>query len=569
MLIKFNKNVKCFKYDLLMLFLVLSIKNQILMRKYLLLLFSVFFITSNYSNQVIIDSLKSEIHNNPTKVELCEIYLNISEYIYVYSADSMYYYSQLAYELAQEGISSRKNKDDFKLMESYSINNIGSYYNDIGNIDTALILYEKAFIGFEEANDKMGMAIASNNIGYVYNNFIVDIPKAIEYYKKSIDYLKDIEADALVANLLNNLAYVYHNQGDYKRALAMFFEALKLRDEAKDIRGLGEIYNNIGAIYQDLEDVELATEYYYKSLEIRASIPDSLGMSYNYNNLASLYMEEKDFIQAMKYHKYALRLREKIKRPNLVSESLGNIGLIHIYLTQFDSASILLKKSLEINQSLGDKVSEAAVLGNLGLMEYKKGIYTNALKFSQQSYQIAVVHDFEKYKRSSAKLMYQSFKKIGKADSALKYYEIFNVMKDSLLSKDNIKESIKLKTRYEIEREELIKNQKEKEAIKKAEEKESRRNSIQYTLILIGLLVLAGIILSLGMIQVSERQAQGLIFLTFLIFFEFLLVVTDPYVDTFSGGAPIIKLGVNAVLAALIFPVHSYLEKRIRKRVLR
>jgi tetratricopeptide (TPR) repeat protein len=415
----------------------------------------------------------------------------------------------------------------------------------------------------------MGMAIASNNIGYVYNNFKVDIPKAIDYYKKSIEYLKDIEANDLVANLLNNLAYVYHNQGDYKRALAMFFDALKLHEQAKEMRGLGEVYNNIGAVYQDLDDPELAREFYLKSLEIRMQIPDSVGMSYNYNNLAALYMENEDYHQSMNYHKYALSIREQLNRPNLLAESYGNIGLIYIYLKEYDSAFLMLDKAIKVNQELGDESAEAAVLGNLGLMNLKKGNFNQSLKYAYKSFEISTNNDFAKYKRTSSDLLYQSYKKLYKSDSALKYFEISVALKDSSMTEDNIRESIKLKTRYEIEKEELIKKQELEEAQKKAAALESRRNSIQYTLILISLLVLAVIILSLGWINVTPRQAQGLIFLSILIFFEFLLVLTDPYVDVFSGGAPIIKLGVNALVAALIFPLHNYLENRLKKRVMK
>jgi tetratricopeptide (TPR) repeat protein len=519
------------------------------------------------ANQWIIDSLKNQLKQEDSKYQISKLYLEISEYMYVFSTDSMYFYSQIAYDIAQEELNN-KGRKEFDLIKAYAINNIGSYYNDIGKIDTALLLYEQAFWGFKNFDEKEGMAIASNNIGYIYNNFKVDIPKAIYYYQMSIDYLKELESGAIVASLLNNLAYVYDSQGDYTKALELYFEALTIRERVKDSRGLGEIYNNIGAVYQDLEDVELAKQYYIKSLEVRAQIPDSLGISYNYNNLGSLYMNEGDYKQSLQYHRYALNIRQKIKRPREISQSLSNIGLNYIYLNQFDSAQIILLKALEINRSLGEKEAEAATMGNLALMSLKKGDRAASLIYARKSYQLASQKDYDKYQRTSAELLYQTYKQLHQPDSALKYHEIYTSLKDSMLSTDNIKESIKLKTRYEIEREELIKKQQEKEAEQRAAQKKSRRNSIQYTLILIGLLVLTGVVLSIGMIQVTERQAQGLIFLTFLIFFEFLLVVMDPYVDLFSGGAPIIKLAVNASVAALIFPMHSYLEKLIKQRIL-
>ena len=47
----------------------------------------------------------------------------------------------------------------------------------------------------------------------------------------------------------------------------------------------------------------------------------------------------------------------------------------------------------------------------------------------------------------------------------------------------------------------------------------------------------------------------------------FTLVLLDPYIEQYSSGAPAIKLGFNAVLAALIFPLHSLFENKLKKRL--
>ena len=88
-------------------------------------------------------------------------------------------------------------------------------------------------------------------------------------------------------------------------------------------------------------------------------------------------------------------------------------------------------------------------------------------------------------------------------------------------------------------------------------------------MILIAILTLFGGVLALGFINVSERMAEGIIFFSFLILFEFLLVLADPYIDGWSGGAPGIKLLFNAGIAALIFPAHAFFEARLKHRLSR
>jgi len=70
-----------------------------------------------------------------------------------------------------------------------------------------------------------------------------------------------------------------------------------------------------------------------------------------------------------------------------------------------------------------------------------------------------------------------------------------------------------------------------------------------------------------------DRQAvrpvltEGLVFFVFLIFFEFLLVLADPYIENWSGGVPGIKLLFNATIAAMVFPLHFVFENSLKRRL--
>jgi len=76
-------------------------------------------------------------------------------------------------------------------------------------------------------------------------------------------------------------------------------------------------------------------------------------------------------------------------------------------------------------------------------------------------------------------------------------------------------------------------------------------------------------VLSLGFVKVSPRMAEGIIFFSFLILFEFLLVLADPYIERWSSGAPGIKLLFNAGIAALIFPAHAFFESKMKGRLVK
>ncbi|MBL4577079.1 MAG: hypothetical protein JKX74_01325, partial [Flavobacteriales bacterium] len=78
-----------------------------------------------------------------------------------------------------------------------------------------------------------------------------------------------------------------------------------------------------------------------------------------------------------------------------------------------------------------------------------------------------------------------------------------------------------------------------------------------------------GFVAMLGKLSLPVKVAEGLIFFSFLILFEFILVLADPYVDNWTGGAPGLKLLINATIAALIFPLHAFFEARLKSKLVK
>ena len=142
-------------------------------------------------------------------------------------------------------------------------------------------------------------------------------------------------------------------------------------------------------------------------------------------------------------------------------------------------------------------------------------------------------------------------------------------MRDSIKNEETQKAAIRQQTKYEFEKAQLIKEQKEKEQARVLAEETSRRDNLQYSIVLICLLAIGGLVGMLGRLSLPERVAEGLIFFAFLIFFEFVLVLADPYVESWTGGAPDLKLLISAGVAALIFPLHAFFEGKMKKRMVK
>jgi len=165
---------------------------------------------------------------------------------------------------------------------------------------------------------------------------------------------------------------------------------------------------------------------------------------------------------------------------------------------------------------------------------------------------------------------------------SLEHYKQYSILKDSVFNEEKSKDLGKLEAKHEFEMAEQERKRQEEEQQRILTEQTERRNLLQYSGILLFILLLffavfllstrfksplTGGRLPLAIRGVSPRQAEGLIFITFLLVFEFLLVLTDPYLEQYTGGEPAYKLIINAGLAGLIFPLHSIAESKLKQRL--
>jgi len=504
--------------------------------------------STDKQDQHVIDSLKSIIQAADNDASVCNAYLSWGEEVYLSNPDTALILWQKAHEIAKENLPDRQAglaagrsttlEKKYLWYLAEALNNIGYIHGEQGDIQKQTEYYHKSLEAYEQIGDKDGQAISLNNIGYIYDNQ-GDIKKALEYYHRSLKIDEEMGNKDGVAMSLNNIGFVYENQGDKEKALKYYHNSLKIREEINDELGISISLNNIGAIYRENEP-QKALEYYLRSLKIREDIGDRKG----------------------------------------VANSLHNIGFINKNQGDFQEALECYRKSLKIREDIGDRKGAAYSLNNISDVYFVQGDVRKAKDYAKQSMELAKSLGFPENIRDASQKLSIIHRKEGKYQDALEMYEIYIQMRDSIVNEETQKESIRQQTKYEFEKAQMVKEQEEKEKARLEAETTARRDNLQYSgiSIILVLLVIALVLVSSrgqppleGSVPkgrgVSPRLLEGMIFFTFLIFFEFLLVLADPYIDNWSGGAPGIKLLFNASIAALIFPLHSLFEAKLKGRL--
>ncbi len=362
------------------------------------------------------------------------------------------------------------------------------------------------------------------------------------------------------------------------------FQGLKIRKEIDDKKGVASAYNNIALIYSEQKELSKALYYNKQSMAIREKLGNQGDLAVSYDNIAIIFKWLADstykgikqapdnrYDTAMAYYLKSLSIREQLDGQPLLSGSYNNIGALYADLKNYEEAITYFKKALRIQQILGDKRKIITIYLNISRLKLNLGsdINNEVLPMAIKAYDLAKEINAKWYIRKMAEFIDHLYKRENNYKQALAYSKVKLAYKDSMFNEEKSKEIGKLEATYEMEIAEREQKRLAEEQESLLAEAQRRRDNLQYSGILIFLVLVFAGVFALGRFSIPIRLAEGMIFFSFLLFFEFTLVLLDPYIEQYSSGAPAIKLGFNAVLAALIFPLHKLFEKLLKERLVK
>jgi len=407
-----------------------------------------------------------------------------------------------------------------------AINIQGISYAFRGNSHDALERYYHALEIQKEQGDEEGMASTFNNIGLTHKE-MGNMSEALECFKQSLEIHEKYGKIKTSANPLNNIGLVYRHQGKNLEALEYYSRSFKIHEQFGNSRGMANTTMNMGVIYYKLERVSEAIDQYNQSLKLFTELSDKWGMGSACMNLGETHSGEQNYEEALKYFNQSLEIEKGTGDKDGEASSLNGIARVYKGIGKLEEAYFHAKRSIELSLETGS---------------------VTGIKYSSRT-------------------LKEIYKAQNKGMEALEMYELEVQMDDSIKSEEAKKGILKMEVQHDFEKQQLIAEQEAQEQERHDAEKVSRRNSIQYSGIGLGIFALFGLVFLFGRIKLPNWAVELSVFLPFLILFEFLLVVSDSYLDTWSGGEPLIKLGLNVLLAGAIFPLHSFFEKFLKKRL--
>jgi hypothetical protein len=421
---------------------------------------------------------------------------------------------------------------------------MGSIQEEQNNTEAALKFYKEASQFSVKGGFINEELVTSMQIGrsYLFSNN----DKAMKIFNEIIlkarkHGLMELEAGANV-----NLSRVYQNLKQWEKAEYHVNESHKLFKKSGSMKQVASSHQNLGMFHINSKNYKEARYHGEEALWRGRKINDkSIIMNAAYL-LMPAYANLGKFEDALGAQIIATNMKD-----SLANEDTKRLALKQEFKYSYDKQKalddqenkhkqLMLKKDYQNKEALAKKDHEKRI-----------AIEKEENKRKQQKIQLMIA----KAKQAALKIL------LGE-ETAEKDKKKIQVLK---LQKANIKQD----TEHKMEKRQLIKEQKMKILNAKAEAELARRNNLQYSLIFMGILIVFGIIATLGFVRVSPRLAEGAIFFAFLILFEFLLIFTEPYINRITDGIPIYTLLANATIALIIFPLHSVCEEYLKKKIVK
>jgi tetratricopeptide (TPR) repeat protein len=358
------------------------------------------------------------------------------------------------------------------------------------------------------------------------------------------------------------LTQAYHALADFYVAIEEYDKAIdyEMKVMAIDRRGgnkyaLLDDYDNAGKIFVGKKQSDLALSMYEKSI----ALADSLHyISYKLNpylGIANMYFNNDEVQKGMAYLNEHPEVKDWFIRTGIGFFLDEGYGSIYSLMGKYDSAYYYFKRAEPEIEQKANPFGKYDFYRQFGDFYKSKGDYRMAI-----TYYLKVKGVGEEVKdisllETAAKNLDTLYGKAGDFKTAYFYNVAYNQYKDSLRNLAKEADLLKLEVDNDNKRHERL--------AREEEERIHRRHNIQYMGFTAGIVALFIVLVMLGFFMVSPRTIRALGFFSFIFLFEFIILLADKQIHEWTHGEPWKILLIKIFLAAVLLPLHHWLEHKV------
>ena len=289
------------------------------------------------STLAVLKGFEKMAHSQKNTLYIAHSYLNLGEYYFnLQQKNTAFNYFNKS-SVAFKNCKDSSNVVYSLLMVSGILKEKSDYY-DMEAVNTEAL----KFITPTDKNYQYNYSCVYNNLGIAFKqNF--DYENSLLFYKKARQYAQN---DFALMTLENNIAAVYNLSNQPQKALALLLPLEQSKSKSKNASLAALISNNIGLAYLKLNDSK-SLAYFLKGLSLRQKENDVPGLIGSHAHLAHYYKTNNIPLA----QKYALKSYEEATKMGLAEERLTALELLAT-TSQGAASSDYLKSYFKLNDSL-------------------------------------------------------------------------------------------------------------------------------------------------------------------------------------------------------------------------
>jgi CHAT domain-containing protein len=239
-------------------------------------------------------------------------------------------------------------------------------------------------------HSRAALRVTARHLGLVYYQ-LGQYPKAFEFYEQAFarGYGRSIGEDdcAWDGKVLNDVGYIYLQQGGYRQSLRFYRRALDIIDEIgyttpKDITSMRRLslclgntqFNNIlGRPFNQADEPDPKG---YDPIKMKPWARVLLVTTFN--NIGDAYQKLGPASKAMEFYLQALKFSRLVDDRSLQGRTLNNVGRMYANRGQDGAAMEFFQEALKLSRAAGDRALEGTTLNTMGMVLFQAGKHQEA-----------------------------------------------------------------------------------------------------------------------------------------------------------------------------------------------
>ena len=403
-------------------------------------------------------------------------------------------------------------KIDYKKGIAASTMHLGTYHENIGQMDSARYYYQNASTKFKLMGSPKGELFINHALASIEKK-LGNYSRALAYHKANIAIYErpDIEnTDLKGFNKIGaeylGLAEIYKARGSYNLATQEALKALKFFEEIKHVRRTGNSLKELGLIEQKRGNFSEAIAYGLRAYAIYDDHDYNEFKSHTAIDIATSYLAMNRYDEALGYFENALQIGREFKFVDAEAAALIGLGKTNMLIGKNGDSEKFLTDGLNLHQNLGFKKEIASDLNALAELNLQIGnteaAIQNTARAIRLSRDVGALHDMsESYRIQSRAFELQNTKGL-----ALNAFKNFKSINDSIFNASKSQQIEELNTIYETEKKEQQIALQENEIV--LLEEKQRAAALQNTLLIGGIIALVSLfgLLFYGIRQKMKRN---------------------------------------------------------------